>query len=344
MFQENKLVDFIPHPWLAGGHLQTIIGYYLPGSQRLGQTSLRTVNVSDDDALVICENHPMHDKPFKGCVLLMHGLGGHADSPYMLRLAALFSEHGWISFRMNHRGCGEGRGLARRLYHAGRSGDISKVLLKISELYPDMPSVAIGFSLSGNALLKLLGEQRHPVPSNLCGALAVNPPIDLSMCADALSRKSNLLYEFRFVRLLKQAIRERQIDFSDFPKFHFPWKLALRQFDEMCTAPLSGFESAEDYYVKCSAKRLLSRISLPTFILASDDDPFVPKETFAHIPNNENLNMKITRGGGHMGFISADKTPLGNHRWMDYANLYYAQSLVKHKGQLMTAQGTPERK
>lgn len=332
MTQGNQLIDFVPHPWLVDGHLQTIVGYYLPSPSELGQTNLHTVNVSDNDALVICENHSMDNTHFKGCALLMHGLGGHAGSSYMLRVATLLSKHGWVTFRMNHRGCGEGRGLAEKLYHAGRSEDVSKVLVRISELYPESPLVAVGFSLSGNALLKLLGEKKHPIPSSLRCAVAVNPPIELALCTDALGRKSNWLYEFRFVRLLKQAIREHQNDFADFPSFRFPWKLSLRQFDDMCTAPLSGFESAEDYYMKCSAKPLLSHISRPTFLLASDDDPFIPKQTFEHIPNHKKLHVKITRGGGHMGFISAAKTPMGNHRWLDYAVLTYAERLMKSKG------------
>jgi predicted alpha/beta-fold hydrolase len=330
MTQENQLIDFVPHPWLPGAHLQTILGYYLPSSNELDQAKVHQVNVSEGDTIVVCENKSIQNTPPKGCILLMHGLGGQAGSTYMLRLASVFCERGWVAFRMNHRGCGEGRGLARKLYHAGRSEDISKVLARISELYPETSQIAVGFSLSGNALLKLLGEQKDPIPANLCGAVAVNPPIVLAMCADALSRKSNWLYDFRFVRLLKQAIREHQNDFVDFPSITFPWKLTLRQFDDLYTAPLSGFESADDYYKKCSAKPFLSHISLPTMILASEDDPFIPNQTFDDIPNNENLNLKITRGGGHMGFICADKTPLGTHRWMDYAILNYAESLMKN--------------
>lgn len=335
MFRESQLIDFVPHPWLRGGHLQTIVGYYLPSSDAPGPPTLYKVTLSDGDSIVICENQSVPNRHSQRCVLFMHGLGGYASSPYMLRIAGLFNKHGWVTFRMNLRGCGEGRGLARKLYHAGRSEDISKVLVRISEMYPDVPLIAVGFSLSGNALLKLLGEQKHPIPSNLISAVAVNPPINLSLCADALSRTSNMLYEFRFLRLLKQAIREHQNDFVDFPNMQFPWKLTLRQFDDICTAPLSGFQSADDYYEKCSAKPLLSRISLPTIILASDDDPFIPQETFDQIPRNKNLNMRITRSGGHIGYISADKTPLGNHRWMDYAILDYAEYLVKTERNFM---------
>ncbi|RMF67644.1 MAG: hypothetical protein D6743_04565, partial [Calditrichaeota bacterium] len=101
------------------------------------------------------------------------------------------------------------------------------------------------------------------------------------------------------------------------------------EFDEMCTAPLSNFASAQDYYTRCSAKQFLTGIRTPTVLLASDDDPFVPAETFAGVTGHEFLRVEITRSGGHMGFVSARPTPLGDHRWMDYAVLSFAEGLLK---------------
>lgn len=327
-------IPFKPHPLLKGGHLQTIFGYYLPSPKHLKATKIHRVEVSGDDKLALCENNPNRKSTFQRAILFMHGLGGHADSSYVLRIAQLFQNRGWITFRMNHRGCGQGVGLSWQTYHSGRSEDASAVLLKIQELYPDVPIISVGFSLSGNVLLKLLGQQKDPVAANLVGAIAVAPPINLSLCADALCRARNRLYDLRFMRLLKHAIRERQERFPDFPKFNFDWSMRLRDFDEMCTAPLNGFESAEDYYTKCSARQFLTRISIPTYLLTSDDDPFLPKESFDNLRENDFLSFNLTRGGGHMGYVCAEKTPLGTHRWLDYAVLTYAESLIKTERKL----------
>lgn len=325
---ERNLIPFRPHLLVRGGHLQTIIGYYLSNPKTINHTKLHHVPLPDGDTLVICENRPSRKSGYPAVVVFMHGLGGHANSPYMLRLAEMFRHRGWITFRMNHRGCGEGVGLARHLYHSGRSDDVSRVLMHVSETYPDTPMIAVGFSLSGNALLKLLGEGRDPIPQNLCGALAVTPPIDLSKCAAALCKTSNWIYDSRFVRMLKDAIRERQAHFADFPKIKFPRRMTLRDFDEICTAPLNGFASAEDYYTKCSAKQFLAGITALTFLLASADDPFIPKETFDDLPANQNITVNIATSGGHMGFVAAEKTPLRSHRWMDYAIVHYAEKFV----------------
>ncbi|MFQ5637222.1 MAG: YheT family hydrolase [bacterium] len=322
-------VPFKPHPLVAGGHLQTIVGYYLPAPMSLGRAKCHKIDVSDGDQLILCENRASRKSAFPAVILLMHGLGGEASSPYMTRIAQCFHDRGWIAFRMNHRGAGEGRGLAKTTYHSGRSEDISQVLLKIEEIYPDLPVIAVGFSLSGNALLKLLGENRHPIPSNVRGAISVSPPIELSRCATAISRPENRMYDLRFIRLLREALRERQAAFSDFPSYRIPWYATVRQFDEIVTAPLNNFESADDYYAKCSAKQFLTGITLPTFLLASANDPFIPKASFDNLPKNDFLTVNITGSGGHMGFIAAEKTPLGSHRWMDYAILTYAETLIK---------------
>ena len=326
--QGKDLIPFKPHPLIRGGDLQTIIGYYLPGPTQLKARKVHEVPLPDGDRLALCENRPSRKSTFQPAVVFMHGLGGDARSPYILRLAMLFRDRGWNTLRMNHRGCGEGNGLARNLYHSGRSEDISQALLKIEELYPETPVIAVGFSLSGNALLKLLGERKDPVASNLRGAIAVAPPIELSCCAEELCRLKNRVYDRRFVRLLRQAIRERQRAFPDFPRFKFPWNMTVWGFDEICTAPMNGFESAEDYYVKCSAKQFLSRITIPTVMLASEDDPFIPRLTYESLPQNDNVYAYLSRSGGHMGFVSAQKTPLENRRWMDYAVLTWAERLV----------------
>ena len=324
-----NLIPFNPHPLLKGGHRQTILGYYLPSPKHLRGAKIHHVEVSGGDKLALCENRSNRKSTFKRTILFMHGLGGNADSSYMLRMAQLFQNRGWITFRMNHRGCGEGVGLARQTYHSGRSEDASAAMLKIEELYPDSPFITVGFSLSGNVLLKLLGERKEPLATNLAGAIAVAPPINLSLCAAALYKSQNRVYDLRFMRLLKKATREREELFSDFPKIDFKWDMKLRDFDEICTAPLNNFKSAEDYYSKCSAKQFLSGLSTPIYLLTSDDDPFVPKESFDNLPENEFLNFNLTRSGGHMGYVSAKKTPLGTHRWLDYAVLTFAESLIK---------------
>jgi len=40
------------------------------------------------------------------------------------------------------------------------------------------------------------------------------------------------------------------------------------------------------------------------------------------------LEVLVTRGGGHMGYLSAARTPLGDRRWLDYFLLERAAELA----------------
>ncbi|MFQ5628746.1 MAG: YheT family hydrolase [bacterium] len=318
----NKTIEpFRPAWWANGGHLQTILSYYLYRPQNLLFDEAHKIELDDGDTIVMLENRPQSAP--QGAILLMHGLGSDADAPYIRRFVPSFLERNWTVLRINHRGAGAGEGLAKNLYHSGRSEDVSAALMRAAALYPGLPLVAAGFSLSGNMLLKLLGEQAQPIPANMRTAFAVNPPIDLSLCARALRQKSNLIYDIRFVRLLKKTMRQRMIDFPDFPRVPLEKINSLYDFDEQITAPLNGFSSAEDYYAQCHAKQFLDGISMPALIIASDDDPFIPRETFDNLPGSKYVKLLLTRSGGHVGFVNAHKTALGNRRWLEYA-------IIKH--------------
>ena len=103
----------------------------------------------------------------------------------------------------------------------------------------------------------------------------------------------------------------------------------MRDFDEICTAPLHGFSSAEDYYEQSSARQFLSKIEVPTVLLASKDDPFMHKNTYENLPVNANVSYQIETNGGHLGFVAARPTPLRTRRWLDYAVLTDAESFLK---------------
>src|SRR5215510_14825894 len=105
--------------------------------------------------------------------------------------------------------------------------------------------------------------------------------MDLAVCVEALERKSNLAYEFNFVRRLKARMRRKTALFPDeFPVAPLGRIWTVRQFDEAYTAPHHGFRDAADYYYRASALRVADRIHVPTLIITAEDDPFVPVSTF----------------------------------------------------------------
>jgi hypothetical protein len=77
----------------------------------------------------------------------------------------------------------------------------------------------------------------------------------------------------------------------------------LYAFDDVFTAPLHGFTSADDYYARASAKPHLHRIRIPALVLNARNDPFVPE---ASLPRAAEVGPCVTlwqpREGGHVGF------------------------------------------
>ena len=84
------------------------------------------------------------------------------------------------------------------------------------------------------------------------------------------------------------------------------WVTTIREFDDVITARYCGFRDASDYYGKSSALRVAAQISVPSLIISSEDDPFIPFAGFSDpgIAGNPYIRIVATGHGGHCGFIS----------------------------------------
>jgi predicted alpha/beta-fold hydrolase len=241
-------------------------------------------------------------------VYLFHGLSGSTEGDYIRRTAQVAQSLGHSVLMMNHRGCGDGAGLAQGPYHSGRAEDISAVLDWGKEKFKKHKSLVVGFSLSGNALLLLLSGKRGSTQPDY--AVSVNAPINLESAALQLKQGLNRIYDLRFVLECRRAIPRT---------YQVPVFSTLHDFDNLYTAPAGGFKNREDYYRTCSTKNLLSEIKTPTVILTAGDDPFVNAKDYEEAKLSPFVHLHIEPTGGHMGYLSRIKTPYGTHRWLDYA-------------------------
>ncbi|MEI8325706.1 MAG: alpha/beta hydrolase, partial [Betaproteobacteria bacterium] len=73
--------------------------------------------------------------------------------------------------------------------------------------------------------------------------------------------------------------------------------------DDVFTAPLHGFKSVEDYWLRASAKPQLQRIRVPALLVNARNDPFVPASS---LPRSNEVGANVTlwqpTQGGHVGF------------------------------------------
>jgi predicted alpha/beta-fold hydrolase len=313
-----EIPPFEPHPLFRNPHAQTLAGTYLPGRQFPYRAVHRRVSLPDGDAVVLHDDLPSGWQAGERAALLIHGLAGSHSSAYMVRVAGKLNGAGVRTFRMDLRGCGAGEGLASRPYHAGRSADAIAALQLVEKLCPDSPITLVGFSLSGNIVLKVLGEAPDEVPASVDKAAAISPALDLARCARSLVGPFQRIYDRHFVRLLSQQIRLNRRLRSDLPDLDpsRPIK-TLFEFDDAYTGPVCGFGSADNYYATSSAARHVENIRLPTLILAAQDDPLVPIGCFDGLRLPSHVLLRITEHGGHLGYLGKRGVD-PDRRWMDW--------------------------
>jgi predicted alpha/beta-fold hydrolase len=309
---------FRPHPLVRGGHLQTILGAYLPWQRVPYNARQHQVTLDDGDRIVLHDDQPQSWQPGDGVVLLLHGLGGSYQSSYMQRSATKLTERGYRVFRMDLRGYGAGFPLARYPVHAGRSEDAGSALAHVMELCPGSPVHLVGFSMGGNIVLKLAGELGSQAPQNLASVLAVSPPIDLVECSRNMHRRVNRVYDRRFVKnLLDLVQRRKQLVEGALHRAFATLPKRLVDFDDQYTAPLSGFAGAQDYYEQASSGRVLRHVSVPTLIVTAASDPIIPVGPFERTRYSDSTQLIIAPCGGHLGFFGrAGIDP--DRRWLDW--------------------------
>jgi predicted alpha/beta-fold hydrolase len=290
--------------WAKNRHVQTIWPRFIQKRLPL-KYSMERLTLPDDDFVDVAWG-PKPAEP-SGIIVMFHGLEGSIRSHYANDMMANLSVNGWQVVMMHYRGCSGVPNLKPRGYHSGETGDPSFFLDWLNQKFPQLPKVAVGFSLGGNMLLKLLGE--NPAQKWLNAAIAISSPLKLSECAKSINHGFSRVYQKYLLNSIKTTLRKK-MSFIDYRKLiqltsdDVDDITSFAQFDEKVTAPLHGFEDANDYYEKCSAYHFLSAIHCPTLVLHSIDDPFmnhlvVPKEEELA----RNVTLELSERGGHVGFM-----------------------------------------
>jgi uncharacterized protein len=240
-------------------------------------------------------------------LVLVHGLEGSSESGYMRGTAEKALAAGFSVLRLNQRNCGGTDHLTPTLYNSGLSGDVRAVVAELIAA-DRLPEIFLaGFSMGGNLVLKMAGELGERAPAELCAVSAVSPSVDLAPCVDGLAAPRNRMYQWYFVKSLKRHMRRKARLFPDrYPLDGLARVATVREFDDLITAPHSGFRDADDYYARSSALRLLAAIRVPTLLLAAQDDPLVPFAVFrdAVIASNPSLRLLAPARGGHCAFLA----------------------------------------
>lgn len=321
-----RLNRFSPYPTLRSGWMQTIAGFYLPFLKASAPTSMHVVTLADGDQVLVAENRPKSWKSGQRIVLLVHGVTGCYQSNYMQRMARRLSKRGILVLRLNLRNAGTGLGLAKRPYHAGISDDTREILRWIEKNYPESKVTQIGFSMGSNITLKMAGEDGSRPTGPLDSIVAVSPPLDLKKSSEKMSSSENRIFQKFFIKHLIKDIKKLHQKFPELGPVNLDPNMSFLEFDQQYTAPVAGYSSAAEYYKSASSIAYLHDIKVPTLIIGAADDPVAETGSLIKATTRDNIDLLLTKHGGHMGFLGFGTT-WDEIRWSDQAIAQWIQTL-----------------
>jgi len=229
-------------------------------------------------------------------LVIIPGLGSDATRYYIKNSAYYLYQAGYDVLVPDHRGGGIPN-KSFKAYHSSNYQDLHEVVS--TQTYSNM--YLLGYSLGGSIVLNYI----YRYPSVFQKAISVCAPFDLFVSSHNLERFTNRLYQNKFVRGLKPFLCQKADEFPDLVTKEAIRKCkTIRDIDELYTAPAHGFDNANDYYQKSSAKYFLSEIKTELLCVNALNDTITPisNDTIQILKENSNIVLNLPLKGGHVGF------------------------------------------
>ena len=314
---------FRPPAWLANRHLQSILPS-LPARRLSVERRARSLIRASKPIVLDCGDGVRlmgwHAEPGASAAadpprlaVLLHGWEGSADSLYLLSLAQLLHERGLSVIRLNLRDHGGTHALNRELFHSCRLPEVVGAVARVHALFPAHRLLLAGYSLGGNFCLRV-GARAPAAGIPIARIVAVCPVLDPATTLGELERgpsvyRNYFLYKWRRSLRLKQAAWPGHYDFGDLVRdpslTGMTEKMVLRYTDYPDLATY-----LEGYAI---TGRVLESLEAPAHLLTSEDDPMILTRDLERVARPASLEVTVTPGGGHCGYMEA----LGGPSWVD---------------------------
>ena len=298
-------MSFTAGKFIHNPHLQTILPLFL--SHAKVDCLKEEFYFGDGDFTEIVWSEAPEGNAFSDIVVLFHGLGGSAESAYIQEMMMHLKQMGYLCVLMHFRGCGSRTNNTIRSYHAGETEDARFFINTLKQRFPQTKLHAIGYSLGGNMLLKLISTYAEYSP--LSSAIAVSTPLELETCTLHLNKGLAKIYQLYLLKDLKAHLlhKAHKLDLVTALGLSVKRIKAIKsiyEFDDIYTAPVHGFSDAHDYYTRNSSRQFLSGIKMPTLMIHAYDDPFMPTSVFpSDTELSKSIQFELYKNGGHVGFI-----------------------------------------
>lgn len=319
--------SFEPAWWCRGAHLQTIAGALLRPKPRLS-FQRRRFETPDGDFLDVdfLAGSSFNKKSKTPLVLILHGLEGSSQAPYIQSLLAVLQKYEAVAAAVNMRMCSGEANRLKQTYYSGKTEDLDFLIRQCLKEFPEREIYLVGYSIGGNIVLKWLGENGLEAQGKVQKAAVVSVPYDLAQSVAALDQGFNgAVYTRRLLARLKKKMAVKQKTFPDAIAYgRLKHCRTFRAFDGLVTAPLNGFRDADDYWTQSSCKPFLKNVKVPMLLIHAQDDPFFPGPLLPRdeIQKSGFLQTLFVPHGGRVGFISGP-WPWQQEPWLESALLNF---------------------
>jgi len=263
----------------------------------------------------------------RAIAVLVHGLGGCAESDYLVRMARAIHDQAGVRpradgeplacLRLNLRGSDR---QGEDYYHAGLTADLrgalaSPALAGFETVY------LVGYSMGGHVALRY-GTEAESVdlpgePSTSDGGIdprvaaiaAICAPLDLARTGRVMDQPGFWIYRRYLLSNLMEIYRAVAARRPVPTPVEEAARIRLfRAWDDRIVAPRHGFADAADYYARASVGPRLERLCVPSLLVAAEDDPMVPASTVRPVLGElgalarSALQVRFMPTGGHMAF------------------------------------------
>jgi predicted alpha/beta-fold hydrolase len=317
-------VEFAPPRRLRHPHLQSIYAS-LPLRRRAVERRCAPLLEAAREEVVDCGDgvrllahvttqQRLGRAPADRLAVLLHGWEGSSRSMYLLSLGQTLVEAGYDVARLNLRDHGDTHHLNRDIFHSCRIAEVVGAVRCLHARHAGQRLCLAGFSLGGNFCLRV-GARAAEAGIDLSRIVAICPVLDPEHTLQRLESGWALYREY-FIWKWRRSLRRKQ---RAWPGVYDSLVdiLRLRNLTAMTdqlACRYGGFATLQDYLrgyavVGPVLEPLAALPDARCRIIAAADDPICPASDLARVARPPNLEITVTRFGGHCGFYDGRPGP-----------------------------------
>jgi len=300
---------YLPTFGLRNTHVQSVLNSAAYRQRIVGKRSRPLLEVEQEwivdggNGIRLLGHYSPQPRDSKGLVILFHGWEGSSHSNYIVGAGGALFDQGFDVFRLNFRDHGDSHHLNPGIFHSCLLGEVIHAVKDIQQRTGAQSWALSGYSLGGNFALRV-ALNAPSAGLSLRRVIAVSPVVSPANVLKTME-DSGWGYENYYVRKWARSLKLKQALFPDAYDYEAWYKLdGLREKTRFMATHHYEFDSLEDYFDGYSiARNRLAALAVPTTILASEDDMVVPTSDLEELPENEYIELLVTRHGGHCAFL-----------------------------------------